>query len=258
MFHPMAYGVLALLGAMLLSVTFVPAAVACSSATACPRSTRSWLGRTALQAAAVGQPANAPVVATLAAMLVLFCGVVATAGEFVPNLNEGTSPGPAHSGTSLTQSVEMQKQLEVHPDGQVPEIERIFARTGTAEIASDPMPPNISDGYIMLKPLDKWPSRARRVTSCWPPSGRKRTRSRQQLRVLTANPAALQRTHFGRAFDVAVKVFGDDNEVLNKTATRSLQVLQGIPGATEVKVEQTTGLPMLTVAIDRSRRHATA
>ena len=60
-------------------------------------------------------------------------------------------------GTSLTQSVEMQMRLEETILAKVPEVERVFARTGTAEIASDPMPPNISDSYVMLKPRDQWP-----------------------------------------------------------------------------------------------------
>ena len=89
----------------------------------------------------------------------LFCLAVATrlGSEFVPNLNEGDFAIQALRipGTSLTQSVEMQKQLEARLKAKFPEIERVFARTGTAEIASDPMPPNISDGYIMLKPVDQ-------------------------------------------------------------------------------------------------------
>ncbi len=79
--------------------------------------------------------------------------------EFVPSLNEGDFAMQAlrMPGTSLTQSVEMQQQLETRLKQKFPEIERVFARTGTAEIASDPMPPNISDGYVMLKPQSQWP-----------------------------------------------------------------------------------------------------
>jgi len=79
--------------------------------------------------------------------------------EFVPSLNEGDFAIQAMRipGTSLSQSVAMQQQIEQALKQQFPEIERIFARTGTAEIASDPMPPNISDGYIMLKPREQWP-----------------------------------------------------------------------------------------------------
>ncbi|RUP29445.1 MAG: CusA/CzcA family heavy metal efflux RND transporter [Curvibacter sp.] len=261
MFHPMAYTVLlALLGAMLLSVTFVPAAVALFMGNRVSEKHNPimvWAERR-YKPLLSGSLANAPVVATLAAMLVLFCGVVATklGSEFVPNLNEGDFSIQALRipGTSLTQSVEMQKQLEVHLMAKFPEIERIFARTGTAEIASDPMPPNISDGYIMLKPLDKWPE-PRKTRDELLAAIREEADKVPGNNYEFSQPIQLRFNELisGVRSDVAVKVFGDDNEVLNKTATKISQVLQGIPGATEVKVEQTTGLPMLTVAIDRSK-----
>ncbi|MDP5009201.1 MAG: CusA/CzcA family heavy metal efflux RND transporter, partial [Glaciimonas sp.] len=157
-------------------------------------------------------------------------------------------------GTSLTQSLAMQKQLESTLKAKHPEIERIFARTGTAEVASDPMPPNISDGYIMLKPESEWPKP-------------KKTRDELLLAVQAtvetlpgnqyefSQPIQLRFNELisGVRSDVAVKVFGDDMEVLNDTANKISAVIQKIPGATEVKVEQTTGLPMLTVQIDREK-----
>jgi Cu/Ag efflux pump CusA len=110
------------------------------------------------------------VVLAVAAVAVVLCGLIATrmGSEFVPNLNEGDFAVQALRipGTSLTQSVAMQQQLEATLKAKFPEIERIFARTGTAEIASDPMPPNISDGYIMLKPQSSGLSHASHVTSC--------------------------------------------------------------------------------------------
>lgn len=96
-----------------------------------------------------------------AAVAVVLCGLIATrmGSEFVPSLNEGDFAIQALRipGTSLSQSVAMQQQLEATLKAKFPEIDRVFARTGTAEIASDPMPPNISDGYIMLKPMSEWP-----------------------------------------------------------------------------------------------------
>jgi cobalt-zinc-cadmium resistance protein CzcA len=261
MFHPMAYTVLlALLGAMLLSVTFVPAAVALFiGERVAEKNNRlmQWAERR-YKPVLAGSLAHAPVVLTAAAVLVGFCGAVATrlGSEFVPNLNEGDFAIQALRipGTSLTQSVQMQKQLEAHLLAKFPEIERVFARTGTAEIASDPMPPNISDGYIMLKPQDQWP----------PPH---RTRDELLAAIRAAaqevpgsnyefsQPIQLRFNELisGVRSDVAVKVFGDDNAVLNETAQRVARVLQAVPGATEVKVEQTSGLPMLTVAIDRAK-----
>ena len=176
--------------------------------------------------------------------------------EFAPNLNEGDFAIQALRipGTSLTQSLEMQMQIEKTLKKEFPEIDRVFARTGTAEIASDPMPPNISDGYIMLKPQSEWPDPAR---------------TRDDL--LAAIQAAADRVpgnnfEFSQPIqlrfnelisgvrrDVAVKIFGDDMTVLEKNAQAVAGMLQQISGASEVKVEQTTGLPMLTVKIDREK-----
>ena len=147
----------------------------------------------------------------------------------------------------------MQQQLERTLMKEYPEIERIFARTGTAEVASDPMPPNISDGYIMLKSEDQWPE----------PKTRDELLAAVQATVsqLPGNnyefsqPIQLRFNELisGVRSDVAVKVFGDDMDVLNDTANKISEVLQKIPGASEVKIEQTTGLPMLTVNIDRDK-----
>ncbi|POP05022.1 efflux RND transporter permease subunit, partial [Salmonella enterica] len=157
-------------------------------------------------------------------------------------------------GTSLSQSLEMQKQVESTLKAKFPEIERIFARTGTAEIASDPMPPNISDGYIMLKPQAQWPKP-------------KKTKE-ELLSAIQAEAERIPGNNYefsqpiqlrfnelisGVRSDVAIKIFGDDNDVLNETAGKVAAVLQGIQGATEVKIEQTTGLPMLSVNIDRQK-----
>ncbi|ESH88041.1 cation transporter [Cupriavidus sp. HPC(L)] len=261
MFHPMAFTVvLALLGAMLLSVTFVPAAVALFiGERVAEKENRlmawakqryaDWLERSL---------ANAPVVLTFASVAVVLCLAIASrlGSEFIPNLNEGdiaiqTLRIP---GTSLSQSVEMQKQLETTLMAKFPEIERVFARTGTAEVASDPMPPNISDGYIMLKPQSEWP---------------KPVRTREALlEAMQAEVAKLPGNRYefsqpiqlrfnelisGVRSDVAVKVFGDDQAVLDQTGERIAAVLRNVPGASEVKVEQTTGLPMLTVDIDRHK-----
>ncbi|MDM4768273.1 CusA/CzcA family heavy metal efflux RND transporter [Pelomonas sp. SE-A7] len=261
MFHPMAYTVLlALLGAMLLSVTFVPAAVALFMGNRVSEKENrlmQWAERRykPLLASSLG---NAPVVLTAAAVLVVFCGAVATklGSEFVPNLNEGDFAIQALRipGTSLTQSIEMQKQLESHLKAKFPEIERIFARTGTAEIAADPMPPNISDGYIMLKPMDQWPT-PRKTRDELLAAIREEADNVPGNNYEFSQPIQLRFNELisGVRSDVAVKVFGDDNEVLNETAGKIAQVLQAVPGATEVKVEQTTGLPMLTVNIDRSK-----
>lgn len=261
MFHPMALTVvLALLGAMILSVTFVPAAVALfmgNNVSEKENRLMAWAKRRYEPLLDVALR-RTPLILAGATLFVVLSGVLAArmGSEFIPNLNEGDMAIQALRipGTSLTQSVEMQKQLETRLKQKFPEIERVFARTGTAEIASDAMPPSISDGYIMLKPTDQWPS-PRKTRAELLAAIQKEADQVPGNNYEFSQPIQLRFNELisGVRSDVAVKVFGDDNDVLNRTAAEIAEVLQTIPGASEVKVEQTTGLPMLTVNIDRAR-----
>lgn len=261
MFHPMAFTVVtALVGAMILSVTFIPAAVALFIGTKVAekenilmRMAKRWY-----EPALAYVMENKPVVLVFTTVMVILSSLLATrmGSEFVPSLNEGDFAIQALRipGTSLSQSVAMQQQLEKQLKTDFPEIERVFARSGTAEIASDPMPPNISDGYIMLKPEAQWPE---------PKKTRDELLAAIQKSVgqLPGNtyefsqPIQLRFNELisGVRSDVAIKVFGDDMEVMNDTAGKIAAILEKLPGASEVKVEQTTGLPMLTVNIDRDK-----
>ena len=261
MFHPMAYTVLlALLGAMVLSVTFVPAAIALFIGDRVAEKENRLMAwaKARYQPALRATLGNAPVVIACAVVSVLFSVAVATrlGSEFVPNLNEGDLAIQALRipGTSLTQSVEMQRQLESRLVAKFPEIERIFARTGTAEIAADPMPPNISDGYIMLKPMETWPE-PRKTRDELLAAIRDEADKVPGSSYEFSQPIQLRFNELisGVRSDVAVKLFGDDNEVLNATANSLADALRKVAGATEVKVEQTTGLPMLSVNIDRAK-----
>ncbi|OPA94104.1 cation transporter [Pseudomonas fluorescens] len=261
MFHPMAFTVvIALLGAMILSVTFVPAAIALF-VTGKVKEEENLVMRTARRAYAPVLDwvmTRRPLVFGLAVLTIVASGLVASrmGSEFIPSLSEGDFAQQALRvpGTSLTQSVQMQQQLEKTLMAQVPEIERVFARTGTAEIASDPMPPNISDSYVMLKPKDQWPDPKKsremliadiqRASAIVPGSAYE-----------LSQPIQLRFNELisGVRSDVAVKVFGDDMAVLNKTAGEIAETLQKLGGASEVKVEQTSGLPVLTINIDRDK-----
>ena len=261
MFHPMAFTVvIALVGAMILSMTFVPAAVALFIGKKVSEKENFLMGwaRRAYEPALQRVMNAKPLVITVAVVAVLLSGLLATrmGSEFVPSLNEGdfSIQTLRIPGTSLTQSVAMQQQLESTLKEKHPEIERIFARTGTAEIASDPMPPNISDAYVMLKPQSEWPEPRK---------------TRDELAALIkadveklpgqnyefSQPIQLRFNELisGVRSDVAVKVFGDDMDVMNEAAGKIAGVLKGISGSTEVNVEQTTGLPMLSVQIDREK-----
>jgi heavy metal efflux system protein len=261
MFHPMAFTVvIALVGAMILSMTFVPAAVALFIGKKVSEKENFLMGwaRRAYEPALVRVMNAKPLVITIAVVTVLLSGLLATrmGSEFVPSLNEGdfSIQTLRIPGTSLSQSVAMQQQLEITLKNKYPEIERVFARTGTAEIASDPMPPNISDAYVMLKPQSEWPEPRK---------------TRDELAALVkadveklpgqnyefSQPIQLRFNELisGVRSDVAVKVFGDDMDVMNEAAVKIAAVLKGISGSTEVNIEQTTGLPMLSVQIDREK-----
>ena len=261
MFHPMALTVvIALLGAMLLSITFIPAAIALFMGDkVAEKENRLMTWARHAYAPVLEKVMHAPaVVLTAASVVVALSLLLATrmGSEFAPNLNEGDFAIQALRipGTSLTQSVEMQMQLERELTRQFPEIERVFARTGTAEIASDPMPPNISDGYIMLKPRDQWPDPSRSrddLLAAVQEAVEKIPGSNYEF----SQPIQLRFNELisGVRSDVAIKIFGDDMQVLEKSAQSVAAMLQKIPGASEVKVEQTTGLPMLTIQIDREK-----
>ncbi|WP_180698870.1 CusA/CzcA family heavy metal efflux RND transporter [Pseudomonas crudilactis] len=261
MFHPMAFTVvIALLGAMLLSVTFVPAAIALFVT----GKVKEEEGAVMRGARHVYAPALAWVMSNRAVAVSAALGVIVLSGvltsrmgsEFVPSLSEGDFALQALRvpGTSLTQSVDMQQRLETLILAKVPEVERVFARTGTAEIASDPMPPNISDSYVMLKPKEQWPD---------PGKSRETLMAELQAAAATlpgsnyelSQPIQLRFNELisGVRSDVAVKVFGDDMDVLNATAAKIAAAMQKVNGASEVKVEQTTGLPVLTINIDRDK-----
>ncbi|MBX8606600.1 CusA/CzcA family heavy metal efflux RND transporter [Pseudomonas cichorii] len=261
MFHPMAFTVvIALLGAMILSVTFVPAAIA-MFVTGKVKEEEGVVMRTARQRYAPVLDwvlGHRTLAFGMALAVIAVSGVAASrmGSEFIPSLSEGDFALQALRvpGTSLTQSVDMQQRLEKAIIERMPEVERVFARTGTAEIAADPMPPNISDSYVMLKPADQWPD---------PKKSRETLIAELQAAAASvpgsnyelSQPIQLRFNELisGVRSDVAVKVFGDDMDVLNQTANRIAATLQKVSGASEVKVEQTTGLPVLTINIDRDK-----
>ncbi len=260
MFHPMAFTVVvALLGALLLSVTFVPAAVAIFvSGRVEEKEGRlmHWAGSAYRPALRFAMANKASVVAA-AAVIVVLSSLLATrmGSEFIPSLDEGDIALHALRipGTSLTQAIEMQTALEKRLKA-FPEVERVFAKIGTAEIASDPMPPNVADNFVMLKPRSQWPDpnrskadlvRAMQAAAETIPGNNYEFTQPIQMRF--------NELISGVRSDVAVKVFGDDLDVLLKTGERIGMVLEAIAGAADVKVEQVSGLPVLTVKLDRPK-----
>jgi cobalt-zinc-cadmium resistance protein CzcA len=257
-FQPMALTVLlALAFAFVLSLTFVPAAIA------------AWIGRPGHKGEnrvvgwmrRVYEPGlhhamNRPrfTIGIAIAALVLGVAAFATLGqEFLPQLDEGDVLVSAFRvpGASVEQSQKMQFQIE-RALADMPEIKTVFSRTGTAEVASDPMPPNATDTFIMLKDRRDWPNRT---------DSKANVVARIETRLAAVPGHAYEVTQpiqmrfneliAGVRSDVAVKVFGDDFAEMNATAANIAAILRRTPGAQDVKVEQTEGLPMLDVTFNR-------
>jgi len=259
MFFPMAFTVIAALaGAMILSMTFVPAAVAVLITGRV--SERENLLMRAAKAIYVPSLHVALryrfAVATAAVVLVGLSALLATrmGTEFIPSLDEGDVALHAMRvpGTSLTQAVEMQYVIERRLK-QFPEVHNTFAKIGTAEIATDPMPPSVADGFVILKPRSEWPDPHRSKADLV-------HEIEEAVKQIPGNnyeftqPIQMRFNELisGVRSDVAVKVFGDDLEVLLETGERIAAVLGQVPGAADVKVEQITGLPVMTIRLDRS------
>ncbi|MCH7328927.1 efflux RND transporter permease subunit [Acinetobacter modestus] len=260
MFHPMAMTVvMALLGAMILSVTFVPAAVALFITGEVKEKESRWmqgLKRKYQQILDWAYQFKMVVVALAVSILVL-TGVLTTqiGSEFAPQLSEGdfALQQMRSPSTGLEQSLRMQENTEKLIMKNFSEVKAVFARTGTAEVATDVMPPNISDAVILLKPRDQWENPKETIDEL-------RSRMQAFLETIPGNnsefsqPIELRFNELisGVRSDVGIKVFGDDMNVLNTQAQAIAQKVQKISGATAVKVEQTTGLPVLNVDINHA------
>ncbi len=260
MFHPMAMTVvMALLGAMILSVTFVPAAVALFVTGEVKEKESRWMQALKGKYQQLLDLAYQfrLVVVTLAISILLLTGILSTkiGSEFAPQLSEGdfAVQQMRSPSTGLEQSLRMQETTEKLILKNFPEVKAIFARTGTAEVATDVMPPNISDAVILLKPKKEWENPKESIDEL-------RTRMQAFLATIPGNnsefsqPIELRFNELisGIRSDVGIKVFGDDMDVLNTQAQAIAQKVQNISGATAVKVEQTSGLPVLNVEINHA------
>ena len=176
-------------------------------------------------------------------------------GVFVPELGEGAlAIQPARiPSISLTTSVEMQKHLEQRLKKEFPdEIAAIFARTGTAEVATDPMGPNVSDTYLMLHPRSQWTRAKTQEQLAEEIEEFLQSIPGQNYEISQPIELRFNELISGIRSDVAVKIFGDDMEQLLKAGTTIARLLQTLDGAADVKVEQVTGLSVLTIDTDRA------
>lgn len=259
MFHPMAITVvIALLVAMVLALVFIPAVLALCM-TGSIAEGENWLMR---GARSVYRPVLLLalrmrwLVVTFAAMLVAGSVWLATTmgTEFIPQLDEGDIALHALRipGTGLEQAVAMQFVLEERIR-QFEEVDKVFSKIGTAEIATDPMPPSVADNMVIMKPRDQWPdpnrSKADLVEAI-----EAAVSSLPGNRYEFTQPIEMRFNELisGVRTDLAIKVFGDDLEQLQSSAQEILEIIETIEGVADPAVEQVTGLPMLTVVPKRT------
>ena len=257
-FSPMAITVmLALAAAFILSLTFVPAMIALLiRGKVAEKEVRPirWAKTRyePLLRKTIGRPW--PVILAAAAVFVAAGVVFGFLGrEFAPQLDEKDMAVQALRipSTSLEQSLRMQRQVE-RTIASFPEVAYVYSKTGTAEVASDPMPPNASDSFIILKPQEEWPNKGESKAELV-------TRMEERLEGLTGNvfeftqPIQMRFNELiaGVRGDVAIKIYGDDLDALAQAAGQVASVLQTVPGAADVKAEQTTGFPTLDITVDR-------
>lgn len=258
MFHPMAFTVVAaLIGALLFAVTFVPAAIAimvtgkvAEGENPLMRFAR-WLYQPVLKLS-LRLPLLIVLAATLFVSLTIHYGSK-LGSEFLPQLDEGDVALHALrvTGTGLEQSVAMQKQLE-SVIIEFSQVKHVYSKIGTPEIATDPMPPSVADTFVILKPAEQWPD----------PSLNKAEFLRQLREAVEAVPGNLyeftqpiemrfNELIAGVRADVALRIYGDDLDTLYQLGGRAEQMLAEVTGATDVRMEQLSGLPMLSIEPQR-------
>jgi cobalt-zinc-cadmium resistance protein CzcA len=258
MFHPMAFTVIfALLGALIFSMTFVPAAIALFVTGKVKHGeNRIMRGARKLYEPALNFSIKRPVVVIVIGVT-LFAGSAYQASrmgsEFLPQLDEGDIALHALRipGTGLQQSVDMQLQLEAEI-AKFGEVRRIFSKIGTPDVATDPMPPSVADTFIIMKPRDKWPDPTKTKDEFV-------AELRETVEAIPGNkyeftqPIEMRFNELiaGVRADLAVRFYGDDLDELKQLGDAAVEIISGIDGAADVRAEQMTGLPTLSVTPQR-------
>tara|TARA_R110002096_G_scaffold431074_1_gene645887 strand:+ start:1982 stop:5164 length:3183 start_codon:yes stop_codon:yes gene_type:complete len=258
LFHPMAFTVvMALLFALLLSLTFVPASLALfMSGRVKEKENKLMQLAHKIYMPGLEQALTWPKTIILISATIFFISLYVSTklgSEFVPQLDEGDVALHALRipGTGLEQAVMMQNELE-QLIRQTPELDKVFSKIGTAEIASDPMPPNVADTFLIMKSREHWPD----------PEKPKSELIKELQEVVSHSPGnnyeftqpiqmRFNELLSGVRADVAVKIFGDDMQVLLETGEEIESLLKSMPSASDVRLEQVTGLPIMTVIPNR-------
>ena len=258
-FSPMAITImLALVAAFILALTFVPAMVALLIRGKVSEKEVWIIAKTKARYAPLLDKAVARPWPFIGAGFAFFAASALVFGflgqEFIPQLDEKNVAlaSTRVPSVSLERSLEMQREVEKAVTS-LPEVEVMFSKTGTAEVATDPMPPNISDGFVILKPQEEWPEGVDTKADVL-----KRIEEKSGAKIGNAfevsQPIQLRFNELiaGVRGDVAIKLYGDDLDKMGVTAQEIVRALQTVPGAADVKAEQTSGSPTLDVKFDRA------
>jgi cobalt-zinc-cadmium resistance protein CzcA len=260
MFHPMAFTVIAaLLGALIFSITFVPAMIAITFTGSVVEKENKVFNKIQknYQNSLRKSLRYRTVMITISCILIIASVFQATkmGSEFLPKLNEHDIAMHAMRipGTGIEQSTSMQKQLE-KTITTFPEVKHVFSKIGTPEIATDPMPPNVADTFLILKEIDQWPN---------PNKSREKLINEIRIKVeeIPGNkyeftqPIEMRFNELiaGVRSDIAIRIYGDNLNVLAEQAEKIKNILEDIPGASDVSAEQSQGLPM--ISIEPQREH---
>lgn len=259
MFHPMAATVvMALVAAMILSLTVVPALVALMLSKRISEKESFIIkgGKSLYEPALKLALKFKYTVLVFATVLVIYSAWLVTAmgSEFVPQLDEGdiTMHAMRIPGTSLTQSTQMQKLLE-EALLNAPQVAKVFSKIGTADIANDPMPPNVTDTFVLLKDRDQWPD----------PSLSKAELVHQIETLVSKVPGnnyeftqpiqmRFNELISGVRSDLGIKIFGDDMTVLKSVASEVLKEINRLPGAADARIEQVDDIPVISIEPNRT------
>lgn len=259
MFKPMALTVVfALVGSLILSLTYVPAAMTfilrgrvSEKESIFIRLAKRWY-KPALEFVLRNRAQTLAI--TTALVLVSFALFPFLGAEFIPRLEEGSLAIQIQRlpSVSLTRSIETAGAVEAILR-KFPEVTKVVSKTGRAEVATDPMGVDLSDVYVELKPHDEWTSAHTREELVEKIS-KALEDGMPEATFSFSQPIELRVSELisGVRSDVAIKLFGDDLETLNKVANQIAGIVGKVHGAEDVKVEQVSGLPQLQIKPDRA------
>ena len=245
MFTPMAATVvMALVAAMILSITFVPAMVALvTTGEIKEEESKIVHGIKRFYNPILDWSLNHRyLLIAFVSIFFVFSASLSTrlGSEFIPSLDEGDVALHALRipGTSLTQAIEMQYTLEKEIK-KIPEVQTIFAKVGTAEIATDPVPPNVADNFVMLKPRSQWPN------------------PDKEKSAVVAEIERVSKGVYGNNYEFTQPIQMRFNELISgveqllESANAAAKILEGVKGTADLKVEQMSGLPMVSVELKK-------